>query len=138
MKTLDFQRYATYDTDQEGDTIIDFPKSQQWKMMITHLRFDMPDGITWDQPIAYLKIYSDASQFVGTVQTNGLTKMRDNALPVMFPDQLLKSSVVGIFRGFSNIGPVGFSFALLDDQKKKVDVQRIILFFTITAEDGKI
>jgi hypothetical protein len=137
MKTICFQRIAAYDSKQDGDVVIEFPNELQWKMRVEHVRFEMPVGEVWTHPIGYLKIYSDSSQFIGTVVTNGGVRMRDNALPIMYPDQAGRPTAIGTFRGVSNGGPVGFHFAVLGDDKKKIEMGRIIVIFTIFAEDGK-
>jgi hypothetical protein len=137
MKSLGFQRVVLYDSSQDGDVMIDFPTGQQWKMVINHLRFFSKDGESWTDPVAFLKIYSSASQFVGTTIVNGGTRIVGAALPITFADQIAPSTVIGTFRGFANQGAVDFSFSMLDGSKTKVDVKRIIVIFTIMAEDGK-
>lgn len=139
MKKLDFQRIAVWDSSVEGDVVIDFPTELQWKMKIDQIRFTaLPESPAWTDQIGYIKIYSEASQFVGNVIVNGPIKIRDHALPVLYPDQIARTSVLGLFRGVSNSGPVGFRFGILNGSKQKVDMEKIIIVFTITAEDGKL
>jgi hypothetical protein len=137
IKIPEFHRVGLYDSALNTDIVIDFPKEQQWKMKVEHLRFTMPENSAWTDPIGFLKIQSESSQFIGTVITNGPTKMRDSALPILYPDQVLKQSVVGLFRGISNTGSVSFNFSMLGSDKKTVAVERMILVFCIMAEDGK-
>ena len=138
MKKIDFNRVCVYDSNLEGDTVIEFSIEQQWKMKIDNIRFTMPPDTQWTDNIGFIKIYSEGSHFIGNVVVNGDLKVRDTALPVIWPDQVGRQQVIGTFRGLSNSGSVGFSFALLDANKKKVQLAQLIVVFSMVAEDGKV
>jgi hypothetical protein len=138
MRKLDFNRVCVYDSTLGGDVIVDFPTDQQWKMKIENIRFTLPAETTWQDPIGFIKIYSEGSHFIGNVVVNGDIKVRDTALPLIWPDQVGRQQVIGLFRGLSNAGPVGFNFALLDKDKKKLTLDQLIVIFSMVAEDGKV
>ena len=138
MKKIDFNKVCVYDSNLQGDTVIEFSIEQQWKMKIVNIRFTMPHEAVWTDNIGFIKIYSEGSQFVGTMAINGDVKVRNTGLPVIWPDQAGRQQVIGTFRGLSNSGSVGFSFALLDANKKKVELAQLIVVFSMVAEDGKV
>ena len=138
MKKVDFTRVCVYDSVLAGDVVIDFPTEQQWKMKIENVRFVLPDGVVWNDMIGYIKVYSEGTHFIGSVTVNGDVKVRDTALPVIWPDQAGRQQVIGMFRGLSNAGSVGFYFSVLDKDKKKLELAQLIVVFVMTADDGRV
>lgn len=122
-----FFRWFHYDSDSGKEFPINMVLKVPWMMKVSYLYFDL-DGITWEDPTAYL-CFDTGDIFAQSVITQGIS----NKSEIMFPikDPMGSPSVDACACGIPNSDTFILEPFLRDRAQNKIPFRRLVITFYI-------